>query len=152
LAWEPPFYQLEKSLLRIWRGVSGKFEKSGQVARGWVNSRVLHKSLSLDVAINNVAGVGGPRAADVLAGWAVDPRFTIEQRIKAAHVLTTVDIDRATEVTQDLMADRSLTHQERDLATKALIPDPPPRSQMEALYLHNAHTPSDLRRVRAILG
>ena len=41
--WEPPFYQLEKSLLRIWRGVSEKFEKSGQVARGWVNSRVLHK-------------------------------------------------------------------------------------------------------------
>lgn len=108
--------------------------------------------LSLDAAINDVASVGGPRAADVLARWAADPRFTMKQRIKAAHALTTVDIDRATEVTQDLMADRSLTHQERDLATKALIPDPPPRSQMEALYLHNAHTPSDLRRVRAILG
>jgi HEAT repeat protein len=74
-----------------------------------------------DWAIADVAGVGGPHAADVLAQWATDPRFRRADRKKAIHALATVDPARAAE----------LGH---DTTTNSAPERPQPTSQLDAVF------------------
>jgi hypothetical protein len=71
-------------------------------------------------AIAHVAGVGGPHAADVLARWAVDPRFG-RDRDEAIRALATVDPARAAE----------LRH---DTTTNSEPERPRPTSQLDAVF------------------
>ncbi|MGB3442075.1 MAG: trypsin-like peptidase domain-containing protein [Actinophytocola sp.] len=95
-------------------------------------------------AIADVAGVGGPHAADVLAQWAADPRFRRTDRNEAIRALATVDPARAAE----------LGH---DTTTNAAPERPRPTSQLAVVFQHykrnRDHAPHRPRaRPRSTIG
>jgi hypothetical protein len=74
-----------------------------------------------DWAIADVAGVGGPHAANVLAQWAADPRFRREDRTQAIHALAAVDPARVAELIHNTTTNSGPQRQQ-------------PTSQLEAVF------------------
>lgn len=90
--------------------------------------------------VDRVADIPGQRSVDVLARWALDTRFTPDQRIAAFRRLVAADTQRAADVHDRMVAGAGLTPRHHRLLREAVVSERAPRSSLEALFRYAART------------